>query len=202
MVLLAVLFSRRLQTSTNVYLVNLSIADLLVSLVQPLQAVAMLGKDGWPLPDVICQMVSAVIITTVSCSVLSISMIAFNRYILITKRKETYQRIYSNKTLAAMVAFTWLYPVFTLVIPQTTGQHGSLGYDPQTRFCICNFMEPDTKVYIILGIFMSLASFSICVISYGLIYKHVKKHIFAHQSVDIASQQTMLRIKRRQRKDE
>ena len=73
MVLLAVLFSRRLQTSSNVFLVNLSVTDLLVSVVQPLQAVAMLGDDGWALPDVICEMVAAFAITTVSCSVLTIS---------------------------------------------------------------------------------------------------------------------------------
>lgn len=123
MVRLTVALSRKLQTSTNIFVVSLSVTDLLVSLVQPLQAAGMLGKDGWPFPDIICKIVADVAITCVSCSVIIVSLIGLNRFVLITRSKETYQRVFSTKLMAAMIIFSWMYPVVTLIIPQTSGRH-------------------------------------------------------------------------------
>ncbi|XP_063951751.1 5-hydroxytryptamine receptor 1F-like [Lytechinus pictus] len=151
MVLLAVALSRKLQTSTNTFVVSLSVSDLLASLVQPLQVAGMLGKDGWPLPDIVCKIVAGVAITCVSCSVITISMIGVNRFVLITRSKEAYQRAFSTKFLAAMIIFSWMYPIVTLVLPQVSGRHGRLGYDPSTRLCIWDFAHPSAKIYVDLA---------------------------------------------------
>ncbi|XP_041457284.1 melatonin receptor type 1B-like [Lytechinus variegatus] len=174
MVLLAVALSRKLQTSTNTFVVSLSVTDLLASLIQPLQVAGMLGKDGWPLPDIVCKIVAGVAITCVSCSVITISMIGVNRFVLITRSKEAYQRAFSTKFLAAMIIFSWMYPIVTLVLPQVSGKHGRLGYDPSTRLCIWDFAHPSAKIYVVLAAVMSLTTFNLTLFSYLLIFRHVR----------------------------
>ncbi|XP_041457299.1 melatonin receptor type 1B-like [Lytechinus variegatus] len=174
MVLLAVALSRKLQTSTNTFVVSLSVTDLLASLVQPLQVAGMLGKDGWPLPEIVCKIVAGVAITCVSCSVITISMIGVNRFVLITRSKEAYQRAFSTKFLAAMIIFSWMYPIVTLVLPQVSGKHGRLGYDPSTRLCIWDFAHPSAKIYVVLAAVMSLTTFNLTLFSYLLIFRHVR----------------------------
>ncbi|XP_072030134.1 somatostatin receptor type 5-like [Amphiura filiformis] len=50
MIIFSVIFSRKLRTSTNAFVVSLAVADLLTSLFLPWYVTAFLGKDGWPLP--------------------------------------------------------------------------------------------------------------------------------------------------------
>ena len=62
-------------------------------------------------------------------------------------------------------------------------------------------MQAEAKVFIILGAIMITASTTVCLFSYVLIYKHVKKSVFSLKSEDANSQRMMLR-KKRQKQDE
>ena len=53
-VILAVVFSRKLRSITYSLIVNLACADLLTCLSLPLHVVAVLSRGGWPLPTWIC----------------------------------------------------------------------------------------------------------------------------------------------------
>ena len=50
MIILSVIISKKLRTSTNAFVVNLGVADLLTCLFLPWFAVALLGQNGWALP--------------------------------------------------------------------------------------------------------------------------------------------------------
>ena len=175
-VMAAVLLSRKLQTATNVFIVSLSVTDLLVSIVQPFQAVGLLGENGWPLHPVICAIAGSSVVTAVSCSVLTLALIAVNRYILITRSRKDYRRIYTPGKMAVMVILSWLYPIVTLVVPQAAGE-GKLGYDINSRLCAWDFMHPVAYIYQILAGILSMISFILIVLSYTLIYRHVRQHV-------------------------
>ncbi|XP_054768229.1 G-protein coupled receptor moody-like [Lytechinus pictus] len=175
-VMAAVLLSRKLQTATNVFIISLSVTDLLVSIVQPFQAVGLLGPKGWPLHPVICAIAGSIVVTAVSCSVLTLALIAINRYILITRSRKDYRRIYTPSKMALMVILSWMYPIVTLVVPQAAG-HGKLGFDINSRLCAWDFMHPIAYVYQILAGILSMMSFMLIVMSYTFIYRHVREHV-------------------------
>ena len=176
LVLVAVAMSRKLQTATNAFVVNLSISDFLMCFTMQFQAAAVLSSDGWPMSNATCEFVSIMTIITPMCSVLTLAMIAINRYTLITKNKKTYQKIYRTKIIAILVAFTWCMPFVTFVIPQLTPL-GSLGYDPFYR--ICKWVVSMSKIPIFQGItaLTFLLSTAVIIFCYFSIYLHVRKHI-------------------------
>ncbi|XP_038048178.1 melatonin receptor type 1A-like [Patiria miniata] len=134
LVIAAVILSKKLRTTTNVFILNLSVADLLTcGFVLPLDTVAMLGNH-WPLPIALCKLAGFVAIVSVGASSNSMAFIAANRYILVTKSMSTYRRCFSrNKTLAAVV-FIWLFSMTVAIVPQCTGLL-KLGYQPRFSSC-------------------------------------------------------------------
>ena len=87
MIIAAVAFSRKLQTSTNAFVVSLSVADLLTSFFLIWFMVGLLGQYDWPLPraEWLCAVTGFVIFTCVGISSYNLAAIGMNRLILITK---------------------------------------------------------------------------------------------------------------------
>ncbi|XP_022096742.1 melatonin receptor type 1B-B-like [Acanthaster planci] len=135
-VLAAVALSRKLRTTTNVFVVNLAAADMLTCLFLPWQVVAILGSDGWPIPDAqwVCAMAGFVIVVTYGCSINSLALIAINRWVGITKSRFTIRRIYTARKLALMVIFSWAVPLCCALTPVLTDV-GELGYEKLYKSC-------------------------------------------------------------------
>ena len=136
LVIVAVLLTSNLRTATNVFVVSLSVSDLVVCLSIPVQAVAVLHEDGWPLVNAywLCVASSAVTIASGGNSITNLALIAVNRWIGITKPRATVCRIYTRRNVACMVAFSWVLPVCLVSVPLVTG-FGELGYEPQYNTC-------------------------------------------------------------------
>ncbi|XP_030850971.1 octopamine receptor 1-like [Strongylocentrotus purpuratus] len=87
LVITAVVLSRELRSSTNWFVVNLGCSDLLTCLCLPFYAVAMLSRDGWPLPGWICVANAAMVMICMGASVMTLALIAFNRWYLLTNTR-------------------------------------------------------------------------------------------------------------------
>ncbi|XP_022096746.1 octopamine receptor 1-like [Acanthaster planci] len=136
-VVAAVALSRKLRTTTNVFVVNLALADILTSLFMPWQAVAILGGgDEWPIPGApwLCVAAGFVIVVTYGCSINNLALIAVNRWVGITKSRFTTRRIYTARKLALMVIFAWAMPLSCALIPVLT-DFGELGYEKLYASC-------------------------------------------------------------------
>ncbi|XP_038045218.1 G-protein coupled receptor moody-like [Patiria miniata] len=175
LVILAVLLSKKLRTTTNAFVVNLSIADLLTCLVIPWDAVALLGKDGLPVGEWICSIVAAVIFTTVGCSICTLASIATNRLLLITRPTATYRRIYTPKKIAVWLVVIWLVPLLTTTIPPLLNV-GALGFNQQFHFCGSIHTHPNYNAFnlIISAVLYPIPCFVI-VVSYSLIWIHLHR---------------------------
>ena len=193
LVLVAVALSRKLQTATNAFVVNLSISDFILCFTMQFQAAGVLSSEGWSLSHTTCDFVSIMTIITPICSVLTLAMIAINRYTLITKNKKTYQQIYRTKFIAILVAFTWLMPITTIVIPQLTPL-GSLGYDPLYRICKWFVDESTFPIFQIITGMIFLLSTVVIIFCYLSIYLHVRKHIKAMNAKRMTHVMTMSSI--------
>ena len=175
-VILAVVLSKRLRTPTNVFIVNLSVADLLTGFFFAWQVPALVAPNGWPLPGWLCSVVSVGTTTGVGCSIHSLAFIALNRLLLVTKPLSVYQSVYTRRKMTIMVILTWLIPLLTASLPGIFGLV-ELGYDFQYKFCTFVDRNNMTLWYDFIIVFTNYPIPLIILIgSYYQIYRHIKRH--------------------------
>ncbi|XP_038073313.1 alpha-1B adrenergic receptor-like [Patiria miniata] len=176
MVLLAVILSRKLQTRTNVFVVNLAVADLVTCFSAPFTVVALLSKVGWPMPEIVCSIMAAIGFTSLSCSIMNLAAIAINRYVLITKTTATYRSIYTPKKITVMVVFTWVYPALVCCLPFLGV--GKWGYSDKYKTCTQDTSHETSDFFSLIGSVLiypvPLIILSVC---YFKIYRHVTSHM-------------------------
>ncbi|XP_072179547.1 alpha-1D adrenergic receptor-like [Diadema setosum] len=191
LVIMAVMFSRKLRTITNVFVVNLAVADLLTSLVLAWNAVALLAKDGWPLPEWMCSAAAGILFTCVGCSMYTLASIALNRWILITKRLQSYQAIFTVQKMAIWIALSWLIPFSLCVIPALAGL-GELGYNAKYSTCSQKSNHPLSNYYDIL---QALGCYPIplviIIVCYIKIFLHLRHHLKSMLSSSVSSPSSM-----------
>ncbi|XP_072046260.1 beta-1 adrenergic receptor-like [Amphiura filiformis] len=175
LVLLSVLLSKKLRTSTNAFVVNLSVADLLGGLSLALYSISVLSGYR-SLSDSLCKLNAFISLLGFGCSVYTLPFIAFNRFILITK-PTTYRWLYTSKKITVMLAVTWLVPFFVALLP-IVSHFGEFGFD--ATYSVCTVTSSGRKIETIF-IFVNLAMFYpfqllIIFACYGLILRHIQNH--------------------------
>ncbi|XP_031219437.1 melatonin-related receptor isoform X2 [Mastomys coucha] len=135
MVILAVTKNKKLRNSGNIFVVSLSVADMLVAIYPyPLMLYAM-SVGGWDLSQLQCQMVGLVTGLSVVGSIFNITAIAINRYCYICHSLQ-YKRIFSLRNTCIYLVVTWVMTVLA-VLPNM--YIGTIEYDPRTYTCIFNY---------------------------------------------------------------
>lgn len=105
-ILFPILAHREMRTTTNYFLLNLSVADLLMSSLNCMfNFIYMLNSD-WPFGSVYCSLNNFLGNVTVSASVFTLVAISFNRYVIDVKHTHTQQNFCS----------IFFYIVFSFVI--------------------------------------------------------------------------------------
>lgn len=193
LVIFMVVLSRKLHTITNIFVVNLSLADLVIGVAFPLESLWLLHLDV-ALPKWTCTSVGSIIMIAVGCSVSTLFFVAMNRYVLITRSRAAYQRIFTPCNIFLMIASTWLNLTGFLIIPQVVG-YGSLGYDLNLELCIWDPTHQYDMYYkggALALLTLPLLLSSIC---YVLIFKYIRNHfknMASHrQSAPIATNRRM-----------
>ncbi|XP_071833853.1 G-protein coupled receptor moody-like [Apostichopus japonicus] len=173
LVMIAVTFSKRLQTKTNAFVVNLACSDLAACLVLPFQVVALLN-DSWPLPDPLCTFVAVVVWVGLGSSVVNLALIAFNRFTLITKSRTHYDQLYSKRNLVLMLASAWIIPIFLVTVPPLCGL-GRIGYSERYKLCSADSNHPLSNVYsFITSAFVGVPCLIIIITCYVKIYRFIR----------------------------
>ncbi|XP_071795151.1 alpha-1B adrenergic receptor-like [Asterias amurensis] len=176
MVILAVVLSKKLQTRTNAFVVNLATADLISCLTSPFAAVALFSLNGWPLPGLVCSVSAAIYYISLACSIMNLTTIAINRYVLITKSMQTYQSIYTPKKIAAMMVMTWLYPVLVCSLPLVG--IGKWGYSDKYKTCTQDTSAETSDLFSLLGSALVYPiPLIILFVCYFKIYRHITGHM-------------------------
>ena len=175
LVILAVVLSRKLRSITNYFVVNLAFADLLICLAVPFQMVAMLSRNGWPMPEWICAVASAISFVCLGASVDTLALIAYNRWYLLTQPKINFQRLYTKRNVLLMVLCAWLYPFILVLVPHFAGL-GRLGYSSNYKSCTQDTTLPSSDYYSLLaGACAIIPVFIAIAVIYVKIYRFVSK---------------------------
>ena len=190
MIVLAVAFSRKLQTTTNALVTSLAVSDLLSSIVLVFYMIGTLGKNGWPLPNAywICQGTAFLIYATFGTSVYTMASIALNRLVIITKPHMN-KKLFRSWKLVLFVVLPWIVPSSGLMVIVLSGI-GEFGYDPSDLACAgidtpCNRFAISLSITII-GFPIPLV---VIIVSYVWIYVTLKKH-FKRQKLNYINTST------------
>ncbi|KAM9180263.1 melatonin-related receptor [Dugong dugon] len=137
MVILAVSKNKKLRNPGNIFVVSLSVADMLVAIYPyPLMLHAM-AIGGWDLSQLQCQMVGFITGLSVVGSIFNIMAIAINRYCYICHSLQ-YERLFSVRNTCIYLIVTWIMTVLA-VLPNM--YIGTIQYDPRTYTCIFNYVN-------------------------------------------------------------
>ncbi|XP_033316654.1 tachykinin-like peptides receptor 86C isoform X2 [Bombus bifarius] len=108
-----VLAHQRMRTVTNYFLVNLSVADLMMSLLNCVFNFIFLLNSDWPFGVAYCTINNFVAHVTVSSSVLTLVTISFDRYMAIMRPLKHHM---SRKKTIMIVFLIWVISS-TLAVP-------------------------------------------------------------------------------------
>ncbi|XP_071501266.1 melatonin receptor type 1B-B-like [Diadema antillarum] len=173
-VIFLVSLSRQLQTVTNVFVVSLTLSDLIGCGMLSLEIVALLNLDGWPLPEWVCQMTGGVCVIAFIASVSHLALISVDRFVLITRPKTRYMRLYIGRNIAMMIGLAWLAPLLSIVLPTSLG-FGSLGYNAKNYFCVYDGTKLQLRMLNVFAAVSFAIAFSIIISCYVRIYLYVRK---------------------------
>ncbi|XP_022079721.1 melatonin receptor type 1B-A-like [Acanthaster planci] len=178
MVILSVTFSQKLRTSTNVFVVSLSVADLLAGFAAPMSTVGLLTPgDKWPLSsEVPCSIAGSLLYISSASSLFNLASIALNRLILIKRPMTLYRSLYNKRNLFINVIINWIVPVCTMSLPPLFGI-GGWGYDEQHHSCSDRDTHPNAKTFEMIQTSVSYPiPLIVIVTSYLAIFVHVRRH--------------------------
>ncbi|XP_022109792.1 melatonin receptor type 1C-like [Acanthaster planci] len=178
LVIAAVILSRKLRNATNMFVLNLSIADFLTCIYTiPINVFAVLNEDDWPLPNAPCKLAGFLLVLCSSCSLNNLVCIAINRYVMITKSKSTYKKMFRGRQTLAGIILTWLVPLAGTLFPAWSGIMET-GFNPDSSLCTWAPAGPKhvhAYPFILFALSVPIQVFLIF-LSYISIFCHVHSH--------------------------
>ncbi|XP_062998113.1 melatonin receptor type 1C-like [Elgaria multicarinata webbii] len=141
--ILAVLRNRKLRNAGNIFVVSLSVADLVVAVYPYPLTLAAIFRNEWTMGPVHCQISGFLMGLSVVGSIFNITAVAINRYCYICHSLR-YDKLFNLKNTYGYLCLTWL---LTLVATVPNFFVGSLQYDH--RIYSCTFAQSVSASYTI-----------------------------------------------------
>ncbi|KAJ8015396.1 hypothetical protein DPEC_G00025690 [Dallia pectoralis] len=175
LVILSVFRNRKLRNAGNMFVVSLSVADLVVAVYPyPLSLVAIF-HDDWTVGDLHCQASGFLMGLSVIGSIFNITAIAINRYCYICHSLH-YDRLYSLRNTVCYLSLTWFLTCLAIVPNFFVG---SLQYDP--RIYSCTFAQTVSSHYticvVVIHFLIPLAVVSYCYLRIWVLVIQVKRRV-------------------------
>ncbi|KAI5630355.1 melatonin receptor type 1C, partial [Silurus asotus] len=175
LVILSVYRNKKLRNAGNIFVVSLSVADLVVALYPYPLALLAIFHGGWTLDAVQCQLSGFVLGLGVIGSVFNITAIAINRYCYICHTL-CYERFYTCRNTCLCVSLTW---VLSAIATVPNFLLGSLTYDH--RVFSCTFTQTVSSSYtasvVLVHFMIPLAIVSYCYLQIWMLVIRVKGRV-------------------------
>lgn len=155
---------------------SLSITDFLGCSMLPIQVYTFVDfANGPPVPAWVCRMCGAICLIAFKSSVCHLALIGINRYVVITRFRAQYLRLYSVRNVLFMVIFAWTFPTLLIMLPPAVGL-GHLGYNAGNQLCVFDGTPLQLRIIYILEEILFGLSFIIIVGCYFRIYVFISRH--------------------------
>ncbi|XP_077983983.1 D(1A) dopamine receptor-like [Glandiceps talaboti] len=117
LVIAAVIYSGKLRDQiSTIYIINLSITDILNAILVMPFAVAALLENGWEFGTFMCNVQCALNYCCIIVSMLTLALIAIDRY-LMTCKSSFYTNKVTRRVAATLTIYSWLQGILFAVIP-------------------------------------------------------------------------------------
>ena len=160
LVILSIATTPDLRTSHNAFVLNLSVADFLLSVItDPLYFVTVV-LNRWPLGPDVCRLAVKISLLLMGVSVITLATVATNRYILIVKPHATYEKFCGRNKIIINIVFMWFQAAIVVFVVAEYVVGVETRYSPIFASCSLDPSDPDTRVFvtalIIIVVFTSL----------------------------------------------
>lgn len=163
-------------TCTNILIVTLSIADLIVSLVAMPMTAAALISGKWHFTDLGCQIQGFLVhlLTFVSLQVMAIT--AFSRYLRVIKPSR-FQILFTKKKTLGMIMLSFSLSTVFLAFLSFRGR-SSFVFHPNKVLCVLKFRSIfDSRLFtLITGIIYVITPAVVIITCYSKIFRAIKRH--------------------------
>ncbi|XP_071817726.1 mu-type opioid receptor-like [Apostichopus japonicus] len=175
LVVFAVCASRKLQTITNAFVVNLAISDLIACVFIIFHPVALLSVDFYLSKTFFCKIIGAITYITLEASTINLALIAVNRLILITRPRSTYDKGYCSRNVYVMIFLGWLYVIIVATLPSVLG-FGVFGFSHRYGMCTVDSEHPRAFYNEVLrSILIQFPCLVVIIACYYLIYRFLQR---------------------------
>ena len=174
----ALLVHKKLRVRSNVFIGNLAVADLFVSLViSPLNIVGVFYRSFYLKYYILCDFIGSVCIIGCNASVWIIAAITINRYVAICCSKLLYHRIYNRITIPLQVGGIWVL-CFFINLPNFLGWSDH-SFNAQAHLCLYDFIKYYTyTIYVILcGLVAPTILITLCYVRILLFARRIKQRL-------------------------
>ncbi|XP_053229867.1 melatonin-related receptor [Podarcis raffonei] len=175
LVIMSVLRNRKLRNAGNIFVVSLSVADLVVAVYPYPLILTAIFHNEWTMGDIHCQISGFFMGLSVIGSIFNITAIAINRYCYICHSLR-YDRLFNLKNTCGYLCLTWL---LTLVAILPNLFVGSLQYDQ--RIYSCTFAQTVSMSYtitvVVVHFIIPLSIVSFCYLRIWILVIQVKHRV-------------------------
>ncbi|XP_016331700.1 melatonin receptor type 1C [Sinocyclocheilus anshuiensis] len=190
LVILSVYRNKKLRNAGNIFVVSLSVADLVVALYPYPLALVAIFHNGWTMGSLHCQLSGFVMGLSVIGSVFNITAIAINRYCYICHSLR-YDCLYSRRNTCLYLLLTWMLTTLAIVPNFLVG---SLKYDP--RVFSCTFTQTASSSYtvcvVLIHFLVPLGVVSFCYLRIWTLVIRVKGRVRPNPKVRVANLRNFL----------
>lgn len=190
--IVALLRNNRIRNVTSSFIIGLCIADcVFCATVLPFSATRFLTGSGTQ-HDILCKLVPFVQYSNVGISLLFITMITINRYIMIA-HYSIYNSVYTTCTISCMIAFCIVFSI-GMQIPTLLGIWGQYQYDEKLKTCsiMADAAGRSSKSYLmIIGFIIPCIIIVCCYTKIFWIVHSSEKKMLQHATKSQPSNQTI-----------
>ena len=186
----------RLRRLTNIFIQNLALTDIAsASLVMPYWVIS-LYTGTWIFSERWCEIQGVIQATFGIASILTMGLIAFNRYFRVVKSEQLYSRLFPSKKMARVYCvIVWIASIL-LATPSLYGW-GKMVYHPPYGVCTFNRKIEDISYVIILMSGVHNTTTAAIFYCYYKIYKTLKEsrqNLNAHGATSSERRRTDIRV--------
>lgn len=161
----------------NYYITSLAITDMLFGALCMSLSLGVLIKGRWAYGPTLCQLQGSLIFIAVVASMLTMTLIAINRYFKICKSINVYRKLYSRKNILLSIAFTWICSI-AIVVVVFSFSNRPFRFHPGKFLCFLDMAQGQGIHLYTICAYLAVCVFIFPVITfcYFKVYKTVHKH--------------------------
>ncbi|GAB6032588.1 hypothetical protein CHUAL_011480 [Chamberlinius hualienensis] len=175
MVILTIIRHRTMRTRTNMFIVSLAVADILVAICDMPFSIITLIKGYWVFGDGFCEFNGVTMSLFLVASIQTLMFISVHKYISITR---PFSRYMTPRRIILMIAITWIWS-FIYAIAGVSGWTRNVY---KTGASQCGPVLPETKAQLSHSVTNTITNFTIPLIVMCFCYTNIFCEIRRHMS--------------------